>query len=421
MRRFQSGDVCQNSVTQMSANPSVSEFKQGWRIVLGAAFGVGFGITGLPFYTLGVFLKPLAGEFHWTRGAVSVSALCLHLGWAVMAPFVGRLADIIDVRRLGMLSLAGLSLGFLGASQITGQIWTLYLALTLLAMAGSASIPIVWTRVVTGWFDKSRGLALALTLVGTGVASILAPLTVTPLIQNYGWRVSYVVLAAITAFIAIPVVALLFGKLKAVRSARQVADFGVTLGEAVRSAPFWYLMIAFFFASLCVGGSIVHLIPLLTDNGMTPVRAASVASLLGVATIIGRLGVGYLLDIFPARYVSSAFLLVPVIGCLILATGQTSTALSIAAAITFGLAAGAEVDLIAYLIGRYFGLKAYGRIYGWVLVAFGLGAAFGPPISGYVFDAAGNYRPALYTGAVLYIIAAGLLLRLGPVRYGGKH
>ena len=163
-----------------------SEFRSGWKVVCGAAIGVGVGVTGAAFYTVGVFLKPLTAEFHWSRAAISASTLFLHFGWAVMAPFIGRLADRFDVRNIALISLIGVILGFLGLTHINAHIWTFYLGLMFLGIAGSGTAPLIWTHAVNSWFDRSRGLALGLTLAGSGIAAIVAPRGVDTLIQWHG-------------------------------------------------------------------------------------------------------------------------------------------------------------------------------------------------------------------------------------------
>jgi MFS family permease len=395
------------------------EFRRGWRFVLGAALGAGFGLNGLPFYTLGLFLKPIAAEFGWTRGQISGAALCLMAGTAVGGPIVGLFADRVDVRRIGLISMCGLALGYLGMSRIGGDLGAFYGALLGLAMAACGTAPIVWTRIVNGWFDSGRGLALALTLAGTGLAAIGGPLFVAAIARDHGWRGAYVGLAAATAILAVLPVGWLLRGAEAGRGGRVLGAGlqGLLLDEAIRTRAFWSIIVAFFFVSTCIGGGIVHLAPLLTDAGAPAGLAARLAGLMGVAVLTGRLIVGALLDRYPARYVAAAFLSPPIAGCLMLANAGGSIAIDAVAALALGLAAGAEVDLIAYLTSRYFGLKAYGRIYSLQLVPFAIGAGVGPFAAGGVYDAFGAYRPALYGGAAMLALAVALLQALGPYRF----
>ncbi len=396
------------------------EFRRGWRFVAGAALGAGFGLNGLPFYTLGLFLKPIAGEFGWTRAQVSVAAVCLMAGTAVGGPIIGLFADRVDVRRIGLISMAALSIGYLCMSLIGPDLTTFYAVLLGFALAGCGTTPIVWTRIVNGWFDAGRGLALALTLAGTGIAAIVGPLFVAAVAHSYGWRGAYVGLAVATAGLAIAPVALLLRGSAGAGAVSVAALEGMTLQAAVRTAAFWSILAAFFFVSAAVSGGIVHLAPLLTDAGAPLGLAAQLAGLMGVAVLTGRLVVGALLDRYQAKHVAGAFLAAPAAGCLLLANAGGSVPLAAVAASTFGLAAGAEVDLIAYLTSRYFGLKAYGRIYGFQLASFAVGAGAGPFAAGWVHDTFGSYRTALYAGAAMLALGIVLLQTLGRYGFGRR-
>jgi predicted MFS family arabinose efflux permease len=396
----------------------LSEFKQGWTVVLAAAVGVSAGVNGVTFYTMSVFLKPLAAEFHWSRAGVSAAILFQSMGWALIAPFVGRLADRFDVRRIALASLVGTTFGLLGLTQIDAHIWSLYLGLTILAVLGSGTAPLVWTLAVGTWFDRARGLSFGLTMAGSGIAAILAPRAVDTLIQSHGWQGGYVGLAAYTAFIALPVVFLLFRKKPVVSGGISAGDpaptaTGMTVAEAVRTGRFWRLIAGIFLIVGAVAAMFIHLVPFLTDSGLSRDEATAIAGLVGFAVVFSRIGVGFLLDRFHAPYVAGLLLTVPAVGYLLLASHFGGTAGLIAGALAFGVAAGTEVDMIAYLTSRFFGLKAFGGIYGLLLVSFGVAAGIGPILMGRVYDVTGGYQPGLLTGALCCALSALLIATLG--------
>ncbi len=392
---------------------SSNEFREGWRVVLASTLGVGIGVTGAPFFTLGIFMGPLAARFGWSRAALSAAALCLQLGYVVMSPFVGRLIDRIGARKLALTALAGLAVGFCLMTQIGPGIASFYVFLLIFALLGCGTTPVVWSYAVNTWFQKNRGFALSLTLAGTGVASMVAPIAVNGLIAAYGWQAGYLGLAAFTVFVVIPVVWLFFRQKPAPGPKAIVRHAGLTLIEARRNIRFWQLLAGIGCVSLGTGCLIVHLVPLLTDAGLSRGSAAQIAGLMGFAIIGGRLSVGGFVDRLHGPYVAAVYLLFPVLGCLILATTTITAGVAVIAVLMIGLAAGAEVDLIAYLISRYFGLKAYGAIYGWLLVPFGLGAGFGPLLSGWMYDRHGNYMPTLYGAALVFALGAALIGTLG--------
>ncbi len=388
-----------------------TELGRHWKMVLAVMVGVAFGATGLPFYTLGLFVKPLGAEFGWSRAQVSTAGLCLQAGLIVASPFIGTLVDRFGSRRTALISMVGLVLGLLGLSAVTGNVLTLYAAWTALALLASGTTPIVWTRAVNSCFDRQRGLALGLSLAGTGLAAILGPMLMSQLIVAHGWRVAYQVLAAVTLLGALPFVAL-FLEEGTPKAPGAIPAGGSTLREALGTAWFWRSGASFFLIAGGIAALIVHLTPMLLDSGLTPPQAAGVAGLLGITIIVGRLTVGVLVDRLPAAYVGLAFLLLPVIACLLLKQGA-----AVPAALLIGLAAGAEVDLLAYLVSRRFGLRHYGRIYGWQLACFLLGAGVFPVVMGAARDRFGSYDMALSIDAVVILLGA---LGIGSLHRGGR-
>jgi MFS family permease len=167
--------------------------------------------------------------------------------------------------------------------------------------------------------------------------------------------------------------------------------------------------------SASVHGCLIHLVPLLTDRGISPQSAALAASLLGGALLLGRVGAGYLLDHFVASAVASTFFCGAAFGFVLLWSGMTG-GLAFAAAFLVGLGMGAEGDIIAYLVSRYFGLLAFGEIYGYAFAAFTLGGVVGPLLMGLGFDSTGSYRLVLGIFVLASLAAAVLMTRLGPYR-----
>jgi MFS family permease len=191
---------------------------------------------------------------------------------------------------------------------------------------------------------------------------------------------------------------------------------GLDARAARRTTSFWCVAIAFFLVSLVTNGCVVHLVPLLTDRGISAQTAAFAASVSGVALLFGRVWTGYLLDRLFAPYVAIAFFLALALGVFLLWI-ETADAIALAAAMLVGLGLGAEVDIIAFLVGRYFGLLAFGEIYGYVFAAFVLGAGIGPLLMGSGFDASGSYRWVLGAFVLITLVASGLMTQLGPYRF----
>ena len=402
-----------------------TEFRQGWRVLLASSFGISAGLSGFAFYTFGVFVIPLVDAFGWTRGQVTFAATFLIIGTAITAPIIGTVIDKFGARRVGLISMTALGLSYFGLSQLGSSIAMFYAAWLLISLLGGGTTPVVWTRAVNIWFDRSRGLALGLTLAGSGVAGIFGPVICAALIEAYGWRGGYVGVGAIILLIALPIIFVLFtdrapgSEIPGEENQDAKADTtpkvltGLTLQESLRTASFWKIALGFFLVSGAVAGLIINIVPLLVDTGLTTLGAAQVAGSLGIAVVVGRICIGFLLDRFSAPLIARILLILTAVGCALLTIDDAPLWLIVISVMSLGLAAAAEVDLVAYLVSRYFGMKAYGKVYGWQLSAFYLGASIGPALMGFSYDYFQSYQNNLYASIVIFVLGAAAVGSLG--------
>jgi predicted MFS family arabinose efflux permease len=380
---------------------------------LACAVGACAGLTGLAFYTFGLFVKPLSTAFGWTRGEITLGMSFITLGTVVCAPVVGWMIDKWGVRRVAAPSLLGAALAFMLMSRIGPDIWTFYAGCLGIAVLGCATAPVSWTRAVSQRFTKARGLALGLTLLGSATAGVVGVPAVQWLITHYGWGAGYLGIAGFSALVAFPAVVLLLGRRpKGVDTVLPLATSGLTLAQALKTGAFWTLAIAVLLLITAQSGTIIHLVPLLTDRGLSATEAAGIAGLLGLAVFVSRVGVGALLDRFPPSLVAGLTLIAPVAAAAILAVCGTDRGALIVAVLLLGLAAGAEIDFLSYFAARHFGLRAYGQIYGCLFAMFSLGNGLGAPIMGAIYDQTGVYQPALWGAAVLFAGGAALFASL---------
>jgi MFS family permease len=394
------------------------EFGRGWTVVLASAVGAGTGVSALTFYTLGAFMEPLSQDMGWTRAQISAAPLFMTAASLIMGPVAGALADKYGARPVAIFSQIMFVLAVAGLALTTEQIWTFYAGFFLLAFVGAGTMPITWTRAITGWFSSARGLALGFALMGTGVMGMIAPSLATSLIGEFGWRMAYVGLAAVPLLVGLPLAILFFrDPPAAVTNPTQSGtgdEWGLTFAEAVRTRLFWQMSAGFFIAAMGIGAMLVHSLPLLQEHGLDRAKAAQVAGLFGLSVTVGRIFTGYLLDRMFGPTVAMVMFAAPAIACVLILIAGNNILICAIAIIVFGLAAGAEFDIAAYFVARYFGRKNYGAIYGLLYTIFVVGSAATPPLAGAVFDKYGTYDPALMAGIAIFIVAAILCGTLGP-------
>ncbi len=234
-----------------------------------------------------------------------------------------------------------------------------------------------------------------------------------------GWRAAYLALALSIGLVAIPVMYLLLLDKPPASAAASASSSvtsaelpGMSFAETARTGRYWLLLGTFFLIGLVVQSVSFHLVPLLTERGFPPMVAAATQSALFFAVTSGRLLTGWLMDRFFAPRVALAFLCGPIVGILLLAVGGDAR-LAVFAAVLVGLAIGAEVDVLAYLTGRYFGQRHFSRIYGSCYGIYSLSGGIGPVLTSLVVERGGGYGVALTVLAAV-LLGCCLLLALFP-------
>jgi MFS family permease len=387
------------------------------------AAGLGYSMGVIHVYSLGAFMQPLQDAFGWNRAQTSVGLTIVGMAAAVAALPIGLMVDRLGPRRVGLAGVVLMAGAFAILGTATGSMTNWLLLWAVVAFASFWVQTTVWTSAVASRFETSRGLAFALTLSGGSLAAAVFPPLATTLIGQWGWRGAFFVLAAAWGGLVLVAVWFFFRGAQDDKSVRPVVSDapaptvdlpGVTLGEGLRSATFYKLLVAAGLFAFTTLGVVVHLVPILRDAGAEPLAAAGTAALVGVFSIVGRLGVGVLLDRFPGRLIGACAYLIPILGCAaLLIDGGNPLSQTLAAAL-FGLTLGAEVDVIAYLASRYFGLKNFGGLFGGLVAALSLGTAFGPLAAGATSDHFGGYTNFLILTMVLMGVSSLALASLKP-------
>jgi MFS family permease len=399
----------------------------GWWVVFASAVGL-FWTIPVAVYSFTVFMKPLMQEFHAGRAAISLAVTLQLIAGALTAPILGWLLDRYRARMLILVGMSMFGTVLLANRTFSGSIWQLYLFYIVLGVSLHGGGPITYGSVVTRWFNRQRGLALGLMMLGIGLGAMLMPSIAQQLISRFGWRTAYAILGGTIFIIPVPVVAALLkerpqdlGLLpdglppQTPGAGSASAPYGLSAQEAWRSGTFWLMACGFFLVSASAQGCVVHLAAMFADRGIAAQTAALGSSVVGAAVLIGRVGSGYLLDRVFGPRLAAVFFAGAALGIASLLLGAPPVAF--VGAFLIGLGLGAEVDVIAYLTGRYFGLRAFGKVYSSLFASFALAAALGPLIMGAGFDRTGGYRSVLVAFFVGNLFAAFLLTRLGPYRY----
>ena len=363
-------------------------------------------------YTFSLFLNPLHAAFGWRRAAIDGTFAIAAITVALVSPFIGMLLDRFPPRRIILPSILVFALALASLSRLRGGIGQFYLTFFVIGLVANGTAQFAYTRTILTWFQKHRGFALALILTGSGVGSILIPPGTQWVISHHGWRSAYLLLGGI-ALLGLPLTALLVrNRPEPTGQESQLEAAGVTVRAAFASATFWLLCGITVLSAFSENGLVTNLAAILTEHGVTPQGAALALSVRGGAGILGRLGVGFLIDRFSPQRIQTMILVLAALGTLLLAFAGSPLPALVGAAL-LGIGLGSEADVLPYLLANYFGRKHFSVLYGLTWTAYAIGGATGPMFLGHLYDRAGAYR-AQYIAylAVVAFAAAGVSLLL---------
>jgi MFS family permease len=366
---------------------------------------VGFG--SILVFTFGIFLKPLSAEFGWTRSQVSLAFTVTALTVAVCSPFIGKLLDRYPARRIILPCVAIYGAGFCSLSLLTPHLWHLLGVFVLLGVVGNGTTQLGYARVVSAWFDRSRGRALAAVMAGSGAGSMVFPPVAQAIITAYGWRTAYVVLGVIILLLGIPLAAV-FLREPAHDVKRGKADRVETdrrLRKDLLSFAFLCMVAGLVLFSMATNGLNEHLSPLLTDRGFGAQQAAGVLSLLGLSSLLSRLATGYLLDRFFAPRIAFVLFCLCALGMLVTIFAN-SLWLAYLGAVLVGVGMGAESDTVPFLLSRYFSLQRLSELYAYTWSAYAVAGALGPLAMGKAFDRTHSYDAVVLVFCGMVIVSA---------------
>ena len=370
-------------------------------------------------------MGPLGSEFGWTRAQLGFSLTYLLVSSALCMPIVGLLVDRYRVRVVLLPSMLIMGVCLITIPLVLKELWQLCLLFAVMGSLGAANNTVSFMPVLSAWFDRHRGLAIGIAVSGIGLGFAYVPALVQTVIVHYGWRAAYLTLGGLLIGIAIPLVYLLLKETPAElglnpdgietaalsRSASKAV--GLSSRQIFRTREFWLLAAIFCALSFVLYGLLAHLVPMLRDRGMGSGQSAAVASTLGATMFVSRIVIGFLVDRFFAPREATIAFAGSALGIAIFALGAAGE-LAYVAAVLIGFSIGAEVDLLAYMSSRYFGLRAFGTTCGVLLAAIVCGSSMGPPAFGIGFETSGSYKSILTACALLNLFVLALTTTLGP-------
>lgn len=394
-----------------------SEWRAGWPVVAGAALAIGAG-PGL-YQNLSSLLVPgISAEFGWTRGEIATAAGVGLVG-ALLFPLFGRAVDRLGARVVMLFGMLVLAASYLLLAGLAGKLWQYQLLTLGVALSVPGTGTLVWGKLIAARFVAARGAALAVATSGLPVTTLLFAPALGWAIAAWGWRGGALLLAALVAGVALPL------SLLAIRGVpdRPVAPLegaagsepppvGPTAREARRSGRFWYLAGSAALINVATVGLVTQLVPFGLDRGLGPTEAPWLLTAYGLSQLVGRLGMGVLIDRVSPQRAAAAVALVSAAAFAGLLLGAAELPTLFALVFLAGLMNGADQDLLPFFAARLFGLRAYGELFGTVLTVALLGTALGIVGFGRLHDATGGYAVALGIACAGLVITAGLFLGL---------
>ena len=391
----------------------LGEFRTHWRGMAAAALGLGSGMS-LHAYSLSLFAPEMLAELGWSKaqfatvGAVGMVTL-------FFVPLAGRLCDLIGVRLTAAIGAVTLPISFILFSMMGGDFRYFMAILVVQHALGITTSTVVYTRLIAERFERARGLALAVTVCAPPAVAALGTPVLSHVIDTEGWRAGYQWLAAFSIALGVAT-QLMIPRTAKTRVAGQprekrrlLADYSIV----AKSAAFWVLIGGMFLCNVAQAIPAMHMKVMLLEKGVSSAAAAMVISGYASGIIAGRIICGLSLDRFPAHIVAAITMGMPAVGLFILGSDLNAMGAIAFAVLLMGLSQGAEGDLGAYLVARFFGLQMFSSILGLVTAAIAGGTALGAMLLSGSLQLTDTFNLYLLCGAIVVFVGSLLFTLLG--------
>lgn len=397
---------------QSQAAAMATEWRQSWRPGLAALLGAACAYSVWTAVS-SLFVQPLQDAFGWSRGQIAL-AYNAGLVTAFIAPLIGRAVDRLGVRPVLVAGLIGTAICYALFAAMWGSLTYYYAIYFLCNVMGMSTTGITYTRVIVGAFSATRGSALAIARSGMALSTALLPILLFATISRWGFQGGFLTLAALILCISLP---LAWFWIPSRQNERRSATAPLPKSEGwavlIRRPKVLLLCLASALNYAPVAMLMTQMVPLAVSKGLTSAEGVAAVSSIGLAALAGALLSGFLVDRFWAPIVAAILNLAPAIGCLFLLPEAVTPWIFYASVMLVGVGQGAEIDIVAYMAARYFGMRSYATIYGLSVLAIALGVAGAASAIGQLYDAFGNYNVALAAASASFFLAAACYLGMG--------
>jgi MFS family permease len=400
----------------MTEKHYLEELRENWRPLLAATVGMGSGMSVVGVIT-STIAPSLIADTGWSKADFAmVGSLALVTSFAF--PFIGRLADLIGVKLTALIGQVTVPLVYLAFSLMSGDFGVYLVIFAIQSFICVTTTATVYTRLAVQYVRKARGLALAIVASGPAVTGIILAPILNSYVETNGWRESYQAMAMFAAvaglitFLLIPSERRSKDQLKAAPKRKAREDYPVIF----RTPAFWILLVAMLFCNLPATILLVQLKLLMLDNGVTGEGAAVMLSTLSVGMLAGRFITGVALDRFKPQLVSFITLGLPSLGLFVIASSYDAPAILTAAVFFLGFAFGAEGDIVAFLVARYFAVEIYSSVLGLLTASMSFSTASGAALLSITLAQTGGFELFLVIVGTAVLVGAASLLLLGETR-----
>lgn len=394
----------------------LAELRENWRPLLAATIGMGSGLSIVGVIT-STIAPTLVADTGWSKADFAmVGSLSMITAFAF--PFIGRLADLIGVKKTALIGQVTVPLTYLAYSLMSGEFWIYLVIFAFQSFVCVTTTATVYTRLAVQYIKNARGLALAIVASGPAVTGIILAPILNSYVETHGWRDAYQAMALFAAVAGLITFLLIPSQKPADKVAvtapkrRAREDYPVIF----RTFAFWILLLAMLLCNLPATILLVQLKMVLLDNGITGEGAAVMLSTMSAGMLAGRFVTGVALDRFPSHIVSFITLGLPSLGLFVIASSYDAPAVLTGAVFCLGFAFGAEGDIVAYLVARHFPVEIYSSVLGLLTAAMSFSTATGAALLSYTLAKTGGFDLFLVIVGCAVLLGAASLLTLGGKR-----